>query len=270
MFDDSTTASLAAGLRALAARLSAGDRLPSNRELVEQHRVSPVTVSRAIALLAAEGVVVTRPGSGTYVAAAAGPSRAQPDTAWQTVALTDRSVDTTPITDAFGLPPADAILLDGGYLHHSLQPVRALNAALVRAARRPDAWDRAPATGLATLRSTFANLIGGVSAEDVLVTAGGQSALSLAFRAIAAPGSPILVESPSYPGALAAARAAGLRPRCPWTSTACDSTCSPTRSPCTVHGCSTASRRITTRPARSCPRNAASRSSTSPGPPEHS
>ncbi|MFC4998454.1 PLP-dependent aminotransferase family protein [Dactylosporangium cerinum] len=212
MFDDSTTASLAAGLRALAARLSAGDRLPSNRELVEQHRVSPVTVSRAIALLAAEGVVVTRPGSGTYVAAAAGPSRAQPDTAWQTVALTDRSVDTTPITDAFGLPPADAILLDGGYLHHSLQPVRALNAALVRAARRPDAWDRAPATGLATLRSTFANLIGGVSAEDVLVTAGGQSALSLAFRAIAAPGSPILVESPSYPGALAAARAAGLRP----------------------------------------------------------
>lgn len=32
------------------------------------------------------------------------------------------------------------------------------------------------------------------------------------FRALAAPGSPVLVESPTYPGALAAARAAGLRP----------------------------------------------------------
>jgi DNA-binding transcriptional MocR family regulator len=51
-----------------------------------------------------------------------------------------------------------------------------------------------------------------VTPDDVLVTAGGQSGLSMAFRAIAAPGSPILVESPTYPGAIAAARAAGLRP----------------------------------------------------------
>ncbi|MFD0573638.1 PLP-dependent aminotransferase family protein [Kitasatospora gansuensis] len=48
--------------------------------------------------------------------------------------------------------------------------------------------------------------------EDVLVTGGGQGALSMLFRAIAGPGSPVLVESPTYPGALAAARAAGLRP----------------------------------------------------------
>jgi DNA-binding transcriptional MocR family regulator len=34
----------------------------------------------------------------------------------------------------------------------------------------------------------------------------------MVFRAVAAPGSPVLVESPTYPGALAAARAAGLRP----------------------------------------------------------
>ncbi|MFD2349584.1 aminotransferase class I/II-fold pyridoxal phosphate-dependent enzyme [Nonomuraea ferruginea] len=49
-------------------------------------------------------------------------------------------------------------------------------------------------------------------ADDILVTAGGQSALSMAFRAIAGPGDPVLVESPTYPGAIAAARAAGLRP----------------------------------------------------------
>ena len=44
------------------------------------------------------------------------------------------------------------------------------------------------------------------------MTSGAQNAMSLCFRAVAAPGSPVLVESPSYPGALAAARGAGLRP----------------------------------------------------------
>ena len=213
MSDDSTTAALADSLRTLLTRLSPGDRLPSSRELIQQHRVSPVTVSRAIALLAAEGAVVTRPGSGTYVAPRPRAGAEVADTAWQTVALTDRTVDTRSITDSLGPPAAGTILLDGGYLHRSLQPTGALGAALARAARRPDAWDRAPAAGLASLRAVFAGIAGGgVTPDDVLVTAGGQSALSMAFRAVAGPGSPVLVESPTYPGALAAALAAGLRP----------------------------------------------------------
>ena len=40
---------------------------------------------------------------------------------------------------------------------------------------------------------------------------GGQAALTTALHALATPGSPVLVESPTYPGALAVARAAGLR-----------------------------------------------------------
>ncbi|WP_331772480.1 PLP-dependent aminotransferase family protein (plasmid) [Embleya sp. NBC_00888] len=117
------------------------------------------------------------------------------------------------IADPLGPPPAGTITLDGDYVHRSLQPTRVLSAALARAARRPDAWDRAPTGGLTALRAVFARIVGGgVTPEDVLVTAGGESALSIAFRAIAGPGSPVLVESPTYPRALAAARAAGLRP----------------------------------------------------------
>ncbi|MFD3941703.1 PLP-dependent aminotransferase family protein [Streptomyces sp. NPDC058579] len=217
MNDGSTSGELADSLRTLLSRLSPGDRLPSSRELIKEYRVGPATVARAIAALAAEGAVVTRPGSGTYVAQrtrlldeATGTAT---DTDWQTVALTDRAVDTHLIADPLGPPPAGTITLDGGYVHRSLQPTRALSAALARAARRPDAWDRAPAGGLMALRTVFARIIGGtVAPEDVLVTAGGQSALSIAFRAIAGPGSPVLVESPTYPRALAAARAAGLRP----------------------------------------------------------
>ncbi|NDK30145.1 PLP-dependent aminotransferase family protein, partial [Streptomyces sp. TR1341] len=39
-----------------------------------------------------------------------------------------------------------------------------------------------------------------------------QSALATALRALAPPGAPVLVESPTYPGMLALARAGGLRP----------------------------------------------------------
>ncbi|QXV56894.1 PLP-dependent aminotransferase family protein [Amycolatopsis sp. TNS106] len=208
---DSSTSALVAQLRSLVRTAAAGERLPSSRELIERYRVGPGTVSRAIALLAAEGIVVTRPGSGTYVAKKPSGAGEPLDTAWQTVALTDRSVDTTSLTGALGPAPEDAILLDGGYPHRSLQATRFLAAALARAGRRPDAWDRAPAAGLTALRSVFAGPAG-ASPDDVLITAGGQSGLSMAFRAIAAPGSPVLVESPTYPGALAAARAAGLRP----------------------------------------------------------
>ncbi|ARF73747.1 GntR family transcriptional regulator [Kitasatospora albolonga] len=212
MSDGSTSDELATRLRALADRLAPGDRLPSSRELIQQYRVGPATVARAIALLAAEGTVVTRPGSGTYVATRARQEKGAVDTAWQTVALTDRAVDTRLIAEPPGPEPAGTITMGGGYIHRSLQPTRALSAALARAARRPDAWDRATASGLPELRAVFARIAGGgVTPEDVLVTAGGQSALSIAFRAIAGPGSPVLVESPGYPGALAAARAAGLR-----------------------------------------------------------
>lgn len=184
--------------------------------------MGPVTVSRAIAQLAAEGAVVTRPGSGTYAAprqARAG--AAAEDTSWQAIALSghDRgpgATDPDAAPGEFGPSapvPAGTIALSGGYLHENLQPTRALGAALARAARRPDAWHRAPAAGLAPLRAIFARQAGGaVAPEDVLVTGGGQGALSMLFRAIVAPGSPLLVESPTYPGALAAARAAGLRP----------------------------------------------------------
>lgn len=213
MTTDSTSVSLTDGLRALIAQLSPGDRLPSSRDLVRRYRVSPVTVSRVIAQLAAEGIVVTRPGSGTYVAVRHRRDNAAGDTGWQTVALTDRAVDTRLIGRRSESPPPGTIMLDGGYIHRSLQPARALGGALARAARRPDAWDRAPASGITALRTALADIVGGdVTSDDVLITAGGQSALSMTFRAIAGPGAPVLVESPTYPGALAAAAAAGLRP----------------------------------------------------------
>jgi DNA-binding transcriptional MocR family regulator len=170
-------------------------------------------VSRALAALRAEGVLVTQPGSGTYVAAQRPVEDAEPDTSWQTVALGDRTVDAASVAFLLAPQATGAISLAGGYPHPSLLPTRALAAALGRAARRPDASERPPLNCISGLRTWFAASVGPeLSGEDVLITTGAQSALSAAFRAIAPPGAPVLVESPTYIGALAAARAARFRP----------------------------------------------------------
>lgn len=190
-----------------------GERLPSTRELTGRHRVSPVTVSRALAELAAEGVVVTRPGSGTYVAEQRTTVPTTSDLSWQTAALGDRTIDATSITYLLQTTVEGAISLNGGYPHASLLPGRALAAAVARAARRPDAGERPPLVGLAPLRAWFARSVGaGATADDVLITDGGQSALSTALRAITPSGAPMLVESPTYIGALVIARGARMRP----------------------------------------------------------
>ncbi|MEU1731124.1 PLP-dependent aminotransferase family protein [Streptosporangium sp. NPDC020145] len=203
---------LAAILREEAGRLRPGDRLPSSRELMRVHGVSPVTVSRALSRLTTEGRVIVRPGSGTYVAPAQARVENAPDLSWQTVALGDRVVDDTDVVGLLTPPPEGVVPLTGGYLNPSIRPARALSAAGARAMRRPGVWEVPPLGGLPELRGWFACELGGdVTAADVLVVSGGQAALTHALRALAAPGTPLLVETPTYPGALAAARAAGLR-----------------------------------------------------------
>jgi DNA-binding transcriptional MocR family regulator len=182
-----------------------------------RHRASPVTVQRALARLAGEGLVVPRPGRGTFVAEPAAPATGAlprtPDLDWQEVALADRPpLPAAWLDELLAVPPPGTIPLSGGYLPSELQPLAPLGAALARAARRPETWGRLPVAGLEPLRGWFAREAGGhLRAHDVVVCPGGQPALATAFRALAAAGEPVLVESPTYLGAIAAVRAAGLR-----------------------------------------------------------
>jgi DNA-binding transcriptional MocR family regulator len=199
-------------IRAEIGRRRPGERLPSTRVLVETHGVSPVTVSRSLAILTAEGLVVTRPGAGSYVAEPQA-ERVPVDHSWQTLSLGSRPLEVEGMSSV--LDPSDDegdISLALGYLHSSLMPARALGAALARAARLPDAWDRPPPMGLHGLRAWFARAAGpGVDPADVLITPGGQGGISTVLRAVLASGEPLLIESPSYPGAVAVARMAGIR-----------------------------------------------------------
>ncbi|XVQ13336.1 PLP-dependent aminotransferase family protein [Spirillospora sp. CA-255316] len=224
MHQDSSVAVLAERLRAELRGMHPGQRLPSSRALTRRHQVSPVTVARALGLLAAEGLVVTRPGSGAFVADRPGPGPGTPldgeaagpaDLGWQAVALGDRAVDSGGVARLLTPAPEGAIALSGGYLHPTLQPLRALATAAARAARRPDAWDLPPLGGIAELRAWFARTAapgGEITPADVLITGGGQQSLTTVLRALLPPGSPLLVESPTYLGVLAIARAGGLHP----------------------------------------------------------
>jgi DNA-binding transcriptional MocR family regulator len=206
---DNAVGAVIATLESEVARAAPGARLPSVRELMVRHRAGPATVQRAIGVLAARGLVEARPGRGTFVA----PQRAEvaPDPAWQAVPLGARSIDADALEALLRMPAPGTFVLSSGYLPANLQPTAQLGAARARAARRPGAWDRVPVEGLAGLRTYFANALG-AAADEVLVCPGGQAALAACLRGLAAPGSSVIVEAPTYPGVLAAARAQGLLP----------------------------------------------------------
>jgi DNA-binding transcriptional MocR family regulator len=211
MPDDNAQARVIQDLRASVDQRSPGERLPSVRELMARHRASPVTVQRAIAALAAEGVLEPRPGRGTFVAPRLD-AQVPPDLSWQAVALGAGGVEGGALHELLAVPPPGSIPLSSGYLSLDLQPISLVGAALARAARRTGAWERGPVEGREELRAWFARQAGGsLRAHDVVVCSGGQPALATAFRALASAGDPVLVEAPTYLGAIVAARAAGLR-----------------------------------------------------------
>lgn len=53
--------------RIASGHLPPGGKVPANRDLAEQYGVTRVTARRAVSLLIAEGLIVTRHGSGAYV-----------------------------------------------------------------------------------------------------------------------------------------------------------------------------------------------------------
>ncbi len=204
-------------LRAWVADAPPGAQLPSSRALVLEHGASPVTVQRALRQLVAQGLVESRPGVGTFVRAVR-PARPA-DHGWQTAALGAAPARLTALSSTQRAGTPDALSLHSGYPSRDLLPERLVRGALARAARSGAAVSRSPVAGLPDLQSWFAAQVAALTPagvtppgpHDVLITAGSQSALSSIFRAAVGPGRPLLIESPTYWGAILAAEQAGVR-----------------------------------------------------------
>ena len=197
--------------------LAPGMRLPSVRAVSEQHRISISTALQAYRLLEDRGVLVARPQSGFYVAAArrgalALPSASRPRARASTVSISSAVAALLEHASNSKLVPLGCAVPDAALLQS-----KRLDLALARAARQHGTRYNtygAP-QGDPRLRREIAKRamrVGhALSPDDVLVTCGCTEALTLALAAVARRGDTIAIESPTYFGFLHTIEMLGLK-----------------------------------------------------------
>ena len=192
--------------------MSPGERLPSTRAIQREHAVSPLTVQHALEILRGRGLVDVVPGRGSFVAGPRAPEMTPAgDLSWQTTALGAALPGYQAIVQTSQAPPAGALNLRNAYLDPALQPLGLLAAATGRAARRATSWTWSGNVGLPDLRAYLAAEHDSLAhPDDVVIVSGGQAGMATVLAALGRRGQPVLVESPTYPGVVAAASNAGL------------------------------------------------------------
>ncbi|WP_432954747.1 PLP-dependent aminotransferase family protein [Micromonospora haikouensis] len=190
-------AALAGAVRGLLAdgRLPLGVRLPAERELAEALRISRTTVTAAYRQLRESGHLASRRGAGS----------------WTMLPGTHRVAST-----GLWTPLDDRDMIDLGVAALAAPP-ELLPAARAAAEDLPRYLGGAGyhPTGVIELREAVAAGYTArglpTSSDQIMVTSGTQHALDLVLRLALAPGGNVLVESPTYPNALAALAARRAR-----------------------------------------------------------
>jgi GntR family transcriptional regulator / MocR family aminotransferase len=209
----------------LGGALVPGERLPSTRDLAEQLGVSRTVVVLAYEHLLAEGFIIGRGGSGTYVSdRLAGNivpgtkklARLRLSRFGNTVARSIATVGTPlqrPVTPRYNFI----------YGRSDLEtfPFAIWRRLLLRQARKGSTrqFDYGSAQGNSDLRAAICAYLRRSRAvvcdpSEVIVVNGSQQALDLVTRVLVDPGDPVAIENPHYDGVREALRAAGaqLRP----------------------------------------------------------
>lgn len=172
-------------------RIPVGARLPSERAMADALRVSRTTVTAAYAKLRDDGYLNARRGARSTTALPVAPA-VRPETAAPTMSLAAAalSAPAAAVSEAF----ADATHDVTPYLHgvgHELVGVDVLREAIA---------ERYCERGLPT------------ESDEVLVTTGALHAINLILTTYVQPGDRVLVEQPTYHGALSSIATAGARP----------------------------------------------------------
>lgn len=181
-------------------QLPAGARLPSERQVAAALGIARTTVAAALDALRAEGLLVSRTGVGTFVSSAGRHATARGD---------DR-------LGSFANDPAGTRV----DLRSAAIPALPLVREMIEQQTAGDFHEAlsthgyVPA-GLPTLRAGIAAYYTelGLPTEpgQILVTSGAQQAIRLVVNALVEPGDIVLVEEPTYRGAIEVMRSAGVR-----------------------------------------------------------
>ncbi len=196
--------------------LAAGTKLPPERQLAEQCGVSRTTAINAYRRLEEMGLVRTRVGSGTYVAEGAGETAAPPMPWHQLLVPAWQSPVSGIIRDLVAMDmPADAVSMATGMPDPKLYPWADFQEFLAQGDLAMSDLGHIATEGYGPLREALAarHSAAGVAAkaENVSVMAGSQQGLYLLAKAFLNPGDYVVVESPTYLGALQIFQAAGAR-----------------------------------------------------------
>ena len=199
-------------------KLSAGERLPSSRELTQDLKLSRNTVVSALNQLAVEGYLVSRVGSGTYVNENLPKvhlrSRAS-SVGTHTADLSQRGVA---LSSTFCSTQLEMQPFTPGIADFSAFPVALWQRLQNKHWRMtyPEMLDYSHSGGYAPLRRAVADYLRvfrsvPLDVDQVIITSGSQQSLELCSHLLADHGDTVWMEDPAYWGAVKAFTATGLK-----------------------------------------------------------
>src|SRR6202166_967541 len=206
--------------------LRPGDRIPASRELATMLGVHRTTVANAYAELESEGLIQGHVGRGTYIKGNGNGLKLTPPPPpvlngnngirWELLFADERGEEA--LSRLTASAPENSLSFVMARPAEEYFPVEELQICVNAVLRREatDVLKLGPSDGYGPLKEALLELLEheGIPARDenLLITDGCQQSLDLIAKAFVRPGDSVILENPTYPGAVAIFN--GTRARC--------------------------------------------------------
>jgi 2-aminoadipate transaminase len=206
--------------------LRPGDRIPASRELATMLGVHRTTVANAYAELESEGLIQGHVGRGTYIKGNGNGLKLTPPPPpvlnggeglrWELLFADERGEEA--LSRLTASAPENALSFVMARPAEEYFPIEELQTCVNAVLRREatDVLNLGPSDGYGPLKEALLELLRGdgipAKDENLLITDGCQQSLDIISKAFVRPGDSVILENPTYPGAVAIFH--GARARC--------------------------------------------------------
>ncbi|MBU5456133.1 PLP-dependent aminotransferase family protein [Caproiciproducens sp. MSJ-32] len=185
-----------------------GEKLPSIRNLAKKLEVNNITIVNAYKLLEQEGYIYSVKGSGTYVRS--------PNYNLNVSYMEDENMEL--MTGGILPISKDSINLATVSPTPEMFPIAQFKQSLIEVLDRDkgNAFLYPEITGYEPFKESICNFLSknyniNVPKDQILVISGGQQGIDIITKALISPGDTVLVENPTYSGAIAAFQSRGAK-----------------------------------------------------------